>query len=143
MDVIRGVMHPRSATHRLIFAFAIASAVIVGLLAMRGVAASTDHAEVGSTIGAMQADAEISAHGPTTSGDHCAGACSAAPSDPAHSMVLMMCALALVVAALALVAPALLTRHTSSLLRPTSTPQDTRAYFAPPPSLVALSISRT
>ncbi|WP_294180687.1 DUF6153 family protein [uncultured Schumannella sp.] len=143
MDVIRGVMHPRSATHRLIFAFVIASAVIVGLLAMHSVAASTDHADVGSTVASVQADAEISAHGTTTSGDHCAGACSAAPSDPAHSMVLMVCALALVVAALALVAPALLTRHASSVLRPTSAPQDLRARFAPPPSLVALSISRT
>ncbi|WP_298229715.1 DUF6153 family protein [Gryllotalpicola sp.] len=78
-------------------------------------------------------------------GGACAdNACGAPGNMPDHSMLLMMCAMALLAVAIAAVSSALLTLTGMSLLRAVLLPGPAQALPRPrPPSLLVLSISRT
>lgn len=135
MSTIRSLLNTRSSGRRALVAFGGALLVIAGLLAMHTIGAGAVHAEAGVPVTVVMGDEADDAK-------HCPGDC--APGDaPDHSMLLMICALALLAAALVLLAPSLLGRRRipsrSVLLH-----EAVRALPWPqPPSLHVLSISRT
>lgn len=123
-------------------------ALVAGLLAMHTIASAMgDHNDAPGSTMAMQgtvdhADAMvIPGSGESTAASDCAGTC-----DPGHSMATMVCVLALLISVLALGAlrpPAL-----AGLLKVVLPPlrrivASAAAAFPLPPSLDALSISRT
>jgi hypothetical protein len=122
-------------------------ALVAGLLAMHTIASAMGgHNDSPASTMAMQAtgnhaDVTVVPGGESTAVSDCAGTC-----DPGHSMATMVCVLALLISVLALGAlrpPAL-----ASLLRVMLAPlrrivASAAAAFPLPPSLDALSISRT
>jgi Family of unknown function (DUF6153) len=149
MNAIRSLMTARWTTHRVVFMVGLAVALILGMLAMHtslapggghghsviSASATTDHGqtEPGITMGASAIDA------PPCADDGCGTS-----GMPDHSMLLMMCAMALLVVVIAVVSAALITQSDTSRTMSALLRQPTRAIPSPrPPSLLVLSISRT
>lgn len=145
MKTIRSLASTRSTMHRVFLTFAAAFVLIAGLLAMHTLGTGQTHIESGAVATAANHDhAAAAVHSPAVDVGHCAGDCGVPVNMPEHSLVTMVCALALLAAVIVVLAPALLTRHSipqglAALVRNAA-----RALPTPrPPSLLVLSISRT
>lgn len=145
MKTIRSLASTHSATHRIVFTLGFVVALIAGLLAMHTLSASDTHIDATQTasasdhgmVGAATDRAAIDA-------GHCAADCGAPGDMPDHSMLLMVCALALLAAVMVILAPALLARLSTPLGVTMLVRHAVRAVpRSRPPSLLVLSISRT
>lgn len=156
MNVIRSHARLTPGVRRLLLAAPIALAIITGLLSMHiltgshqpalasETSAMSTHSQVGSAPAAA-ADTPMTAAAAEGAGGHCQDGCGSPAGMPDHSMLMMVCVLALLAAVIVLLAPtsrALLTyavarsrSHTRTLLAGLPHPR--------PPSLLVLSISRT
>ncbi|PZU46114.1 MAG: hypothetical protein DI566_08100 [Microbacterium sp.] len=159
MNHIRALVHARSGLHRLLLTFTTALLLIAGLLAMHtltgtlsgghadttATAFESAHVDVGTDVSAVTATETTPGMKSEAAVGHCAGDCGGSGGVPDHSMLTMVCALALLAAAIVLLAPVLLARlgvalallrlHGRSVLAALPHPR--------PPSLLVLSISRT
>ncbi len=146
MNTIRSLASTRSGAHRTFLTVMAAVALIVGLLAMHTLSTGTAHAEPHTTVAIADHDqpAQMADAGNATDTGHCPGDCGGPGNMPDHSMLLMICALALLAAVIVVLAPALLgglglNPGVRAPLRDAA-----RALPRPrPPSLLVLSISRT
>lgn len=156
MNVIRSHARLTPGGRRLLLAAPIALAIITGLLSMHvltgshqpalasEISAMSTHSQVGSAPAAAD-DTPMTAAAAEGAGGHCQDGCGSPAGKPDHSMLMMVCVLALLAAVIVLLAPtsrALLTyavarsrSHTRTLLVGLPHPR--------PPSLLVLSISRT
>lgn len=156
MNVIRSHARLTPGVRRLLLAAPIALAIITGLLSMHVLTGShqpalasetsamSTHSQVGSAPAAAD-DTPMTAAAAEGAGGHCQDGCGSPAGMPDHSMLMMVCVLALLAAVIVLLAPtsrALLTydvarsrSHTRTLLVGLPHPR--------PPSLLVLSISRT
>ena len=156
MNVIRSHARLTPGVRRLLLAAPIALAIITGLLSMHVLTGShqpalasetsamSTHSQVGSAPAAAD-DTPMTAAAAEGAGGHCQDGCGSPAGMPDHSMLMMMCVLALLAAVIVLLAPtsrALLAyavarsrSHTRTLLVGLPHPR--------PPSLLVLSISRT
>ena len=164
MNRMRVVQSP-SGLRRLLMTFATALLLIAGLLAMHtltgtltfgheaagvpaseGVGASyapgSDMGSITHPAGALDGAAVM---GTGAAADHCSGDCGASGGVPDHSMLMMVCVLALLAAAIVLLAPVLLARLGAALalLRLHGRTVLSALPHPRPPSLLVLSISRT
>ncbi|MEN2740413.1 DUF6153 family protein [Microbacterium sp. X-17] len=141
MRRIRALTGTRSRAHGLLLTFAMAVAVIAGLLAMHTMtAASAPSAHAAAAVHAAMGEAP--APDPAPASDDCGGDCSHGGASD-HSMLLTMCVLALVAAVVVLIAPGLMRRAAAP---PATLARRMPAHALPwprPPSLLVLSISRT
>ena len=146
----------RSGLPRLLLLIPIALALIAGLLTMHTLSGANASLPAGTSAVSPQMQvmgANTGVGHAMTSTWHatvdaqCHGECSDPMGMPEHSMLMMVCVLALLTAALVLLAPALLTRLEEVLARArqSGVRVDARAVLARPrpPSLIVLSISRT
>ncbi|GAA1050928.1 hypothetical protein [Arthrobacter russicus] len=165
MNALRSLTGTGWTARRIVFMVGLAVPLIVGLLAMHnmltpggdqngsGMPASSaaHHAQKTQTA---QSTLPMTVSAAATTDSPCAGdgcgvpcadnACDAPGKMPDHSMLLMMCAMALLAVAIAAVSAALLTLTGTSLPRGVLLPGTARALPHPrPPSLLVLSISRT
>ncbi|MBN9209787.1 MAG: hypothetical protein J0H96_14195 [Microbacterium ginsengisoli] len=152
MNAIRIGGTARSGIHRILLTFAAAFLVIIGLLAMHtlsvghvavtgdGMTAAASEAGMDAMHAPMPAAAEP---GPAVS-QH-VGDAGDASGMPDHAMLMIACVLALLAAVIVLLAPALLARLGSALglIRQHSRNVLAALPHPRPPSLIALSISRT
>lgn len=147
MKTIRLLVSTQSTMHRVFFTFGIAVALIAGLLAMHTLSASDTHVESAPAASAAAHDNVAVGAGMNSAAvdaGHCAGDCGVPGDTPGHSMLLMVCALALLAAVIVVLAPALLARLSMSLGVAVPVRQAVRSLLRPrPPSLLVLSISRT
>ena len=155
MKTIRVLTRAQSTAHRLFVTAAIAMALIAGLLAMHTLGTPAAHVEPAHAVSASSSSdvtvgdgARGAAEGGAVSAaahpDHCTGGCDAPGHPPTHSMLLMVCALALLAAVIIIMAPARLSRLSLTLGGLALVRDATRALPRPhPPSLLVLSISRT
>ena len=148
MKMIRSLASTGSTTRRLVVMFGIAVALIAGLLAMHTLTAGTTHLESAPAIssGAVhdQAMAGAAVESAAVDTGHCLDDCGASGNMPNHSMLMMVCVLALLAAVVIILAPALLARLSMSLGVVVLAADVPRALPRPrPPSLLVLSISRT
>lgn len=139
------VVGRRKGYRALLLLVALVSALVVGLLAMHTIASASGEHASGSMWMAMTVEAhgDVAADPPHSPDVDCAGAC-----DPGHSMVAMVCILALLVTSLTLFSAIAQYafgnarqdsgRGGANVTVPTSALED-RA----PPDLTLLSISRT
>ena len=148
MNVIRSHARLTPGVRRFLLAAPIALAIITGLLSMHVLASETSamstHSQVGSAPAAAD-DTPMTAAAAEGAGGHCQDGCGSPAGMPDHSLLMMVCVLALLAAVIVLLAPtfrALLTyavdrsrSHTRTLLAGLPHPR--------PPSLLVLSISRT
>ena len=148
MKTIRSLANSGSTTRRLVFMLGIAVALIAGLLAMHTLTAGNAHLESAPAISSA-ADHDQAMAGPAVEGTaidagHCLGDCGAPGNMPNHSILMMVCVLALLAAVIIVLAPALLARLSMSLGVVVLVADMPRALPRPrPPSLLVLSISRT
>lgn len=147
MKTIRSLASTRSTMHRVFLTFAAAFVLIVGLLAMHTLSTGSTHHESGEvTIAAANHDhaPQAAVNSAAVDVGHCAGDCGTPGNMPAHSLLLMVCALALLAAVIVVLAPALLARLSMTLGVAALVRDAARALPRPrPPSLLVLSISRT
>ncbi|WP_309708983.1 DUF6153 family protein [Pseudolysinimonas sp.] len=148
MKTIRSLASTRSTMHRLFFLFGVAVALIAGLLAMHTLTANSAHIESAPAL-LSAADLDqvmVAGANEDMAGDarHCMGDCGAPANMPDHSILMMVCALALLAAVIIVLPPALLARFGMSLGVAALIADVPRALPRPrPPSLLVLSISRT
>lgn len=147
MNTIRSLASTRSTMHRLVLMLGIAVALIAGLLAMHTLTAGNTHVESAPAISSAAAHDQVmvgaAVDGTAADTGHCAG-CGAPGNMPDHSMLMMVCVLALLAAVIIVMAPALLARLSMSLGVVVLAADVPRALPRPrPPSLLVLSISRT
>ncbi|MDF1479717.1 DUF6153 family protein [Leifsonia sp. H3M29-4] len=145
MKTIRSLASTHSSMHRIVFTLGFALALIAGLLAMHTLGVGDTHVDSGLTASASD-HGQVGAATDRTAVDpgHCAGECGASRDMPEHSMLLMVCALALLAAVIVILAPALLARFSTSLGMTMLVRHAVRAVpRLRPPSLLVLSISRT
>lgn len=146
MNTIRSLASTRSGAQRAFLTVMAAVALIVGLLAMHTLSTGTAHAEsrTSATIAEHDQPAQMTdARGATDTG-HCPGDCGGPGNMPDHSMLLMICALALLAAVIVVLAPTLLSGLGMSPRVAAPLRDAARALPRPrPPSLLVLSISRT
>nr|WP_274638363.1 DUF6153 family protein [Microbacterium bovistercoris] len=146
MKTIRSLASSGSTTRRLVFMLGIAVALIAGLLAMHTLTAGTTHLESAPAIssGAVHDQAMAAVESAAVDTGHCLDDCGASGNMPNHSMLMMVCVLALLAAVVIILAPALLARLSMSLGVVVLAADVPRALPRPrPPSLLVLSISRT
>lgn len=153
MNVIRSHARLSSAVRRLLLVAPVALAIITGLLAMHTLTGSHQPAVSGSS--AMSVHGQVGAATPgevaTTETMHagaaprCHAVCGSSAGMPDHSMLMVVCVLALLAAIIVLLAPAV-----SAILARTLARTRVRAAILlsalprpRPPSLLVLSISRT
>ena len=145
MRALRDALHPqRSLARRLLLAVFAVAALVVGLLAMHSMSLDS-HNEVvaaahSATEGHEHSTAIVNTHDASEVqlSNGCAGDCGMG-----HSM-LTACVLALLMAVLAVPAAALLSRWSAAVPLLAALARSAGATVAlPPPSLTALSISRT
>lgn len=145
MKTIRSLTSTRSSMHRVFLTLGFAVALIAGLLAMHTLGASDTHVDSAQTVSASD-HGQVGATTDRAAVDagHCASDCGAPRDMPDHSMLLMVCALALLAAVIVVLAPALLARLSTSLGMTMLVRHAVRAVpRLRPPSLLVLSISRT
>lgn len=161
MNDIRAAVRTRFGLHRLLLTFTTALLLIAGLLAMHTLTdmLTLGHADSstvtsgspsglhdsGATVEAVSMFEATTALGQDARTEHCSGDCGDAGGVPDHSMLMMVCVLALLAAVIVLLAPmllallgvamALLRLHGRTVLAALPHPR--------PPSLLVLSISRT
>lgn len=148
MKTIRSLASSGSTTRRLVFMLGIAVALIAGLLAMHTLTAGNAHLESAPAMSSAadhdQPMASAAVEGTAADPGHCLGDCGAPGNVPDHSMLMMVCVLALLAAVIIVLAPALLARLSMSLGVVVLAADVPRALPRPrPPSLLVLSISRT
>lgn len=146
MKTIRSLANTRSTMHRVFLTFTAAFVLIAGLLAMHTLSTGDAHVESGVTALADHDQLATAAAMDSAAVEegHCAGDCGTPGNMPAHSMLLMVCALALLAAVIVVLAPALLARLSMTLGVAALVRDAARALPRPrPPSLLVLSISRT
>jgi len=147
MKTIRSLASTRSTMHRVFLTFAAAFVLIAGLLATHTLSTGSTHHESGEvTIAAANHHRapEAAVNSAVVDVGHCAGDCGAPGNMPSHSLLLMVCVLALLAAAIVALAPALLARLSMSVSLAKLVRDAARALSPPqPPSLLVLSISRT
>lgn len=145
MKTIRSLTSTRSTMHRIVITLGFAVALIAGLLAMHTLNAGGTHIEYAQAATAFDHGQNAAAlDGAAGDTGHCGDDCGAPGPMPDHSMLLMVCALALLVAGIVVVAPALLARLSMSLSLGVLVRNAARALpERRPPSLLVLSISRT
>lgn len=146
MKTIRSLASTRSSMHRVLLTFTAAFVLIAGLLAMHTLSTGDAHIESGVTAAAGHDQLASSAtmDSAAVEDGHCPGDCGTPGNMPGHSMLLMVCALALLAAVIIVLAPALLTRLSTTLGMTVLVRDVARALPRPrPPSLLVLSISRT
>lgn len=145
MKTIRSLTSTRSTMHRIFLTLGFAVALITGLLAMHTISAGHTHIESAQTASASDHGLNaVAMDGTVGDTGHCVDDCGAPGPMPDHSMLLMVCALALLAAVIVAVAPALFARLGVSLSLPVLVRNAARALRpARPPSLLVLSISRT
>jgi hypothetical protein len=144
MQALRALFTTHSrARRRLLVSLGAALLVIVGLVAMHGFNIDTGHA---STGGAMETSANVAEHHPSALRDSGPGtaACADDCGDAGHLGMAMVCVLALLAAVFALTIPPAesLARLRDRLQQRFESWVGSRAPLRPP-SLIALSISRT
>lgn len=146
MKTIRSMASTGSSTRRLVFMLGIAVALIAGLLAMHTLTAGTTHLESTAAISSAADHDEVTVgaavEGTAADTGHCVGDCGAPRNMPNHSMLMMVCVLALLAAVIVVRAPALLARLSMPLGR-VALVADAPRTSPRPPSLLVLSISRT
>lgn len=155
MNVIRSHARLTPGVRRLLLAAPIALAIITGLLSMHVLTGShqpalasetsamSTHSQVGSAPAAD--DTPMTAAAAEGAGGHCQDGCGSPAGMPDHSMLMMVCVLALLAAVIVLLAPTFRALLTYAVARSRSL---TRTLLAGlphprPPSLLVLSISRT
>lgn len=148
MKTIRSLASTRSTIHRLFFMVGIAVTLIAGLLAMHTLTADNMHVKSAPPISSAadhdQAMAGAAGEGAVVDARHCLGDCEAPGNMPSHSILMMVCALALLAAVIVALAPALRARLNMSLGEAVLAADVPRVLPRPrPPSLLVLSISRT
>jgi len=156
VNVIRSHARLSPGVRRLLLAAPIALAIITGLLSMHVLTGShqpalasetsamSTHSQVGSAPAAAD-DTPMTAAAAEGAGGHCQDGCGSPAGMPDHSMLMMVCVLALLAATIVLLAPALLARLGTALalLRLHGRNVLTALPHPRPPSLIVLSISRT
>lgn len=148
MKTIRSLASTRSTMHHLFVMFGLAVALIAGLFAMHTLTANNMHVESAPTISSAadhdQAMVGAAIEGTAVDAGHCLGDCGAPGNMRSHSILMMVCALALLAAVIVVLAPALLARFNMSLGEAVLAADVPHALPRPrPPSLLVLSISRT
>ena len=140
---------------RLLVLVPVALAVIMGLLGMHTLtgshaspAAETTMASVhsaGVALATSVGGAGVAAVEDGSSVDHCTGDCSYPAGMPDHSMLMMVCVLALLAAVIILLAPTALALLAYTLARVHARGRSllARLPHPRPPSLIVLSVSRT
>ncbi len=146
--MIRSLASTDSTARRLVLMFGIAVALIAGLLAMHTLTAGITHLESAPAMSSAavhdQAMAGPAVEGTAVDTGDCLGDCGVSGNMPNHSMLMMVCVLALLAAVIIVLAPALLARLAMSLGVVVLAVDVPRALPRPrPPSLLVLSISRT
>jgi hypothetical protein len=143
LSAIRAAAYPRTAAVRtaLLSLLSIA-AVVVGLLAMHPFSPDETTHIPAAAVSSMEHQAGAaarSAEPPATSGD-----CGTSGCEPMHAMGFMICVLALILASVAFAAAPYVTRWLARLRSGGRVLHSAlRAALPVPPSLIALSISRT
>jgi hypothetical protein len=136
------VLPQRAAVRMALLSLVGAVAVIAGLLAMHTMSvepASHASAVASAPTGRHAVDADLADSDPVPAGDCASGDCA-----PVHASGLSACVLALLVATIIFLAVPLRSRWLTLIrAQATSLALSVRAIEAPPPSLFALSISRT
>lgn len=153
MNVIRSHARLSSAVRRLLLVAPVALAIITGLLAMHTLTGSHQPAVSGSSAMSVHGQVDDASPGgiATTAtmdegaGDHCPAVCGGSAGMPDHSMLMVVCVLALLAAIIVLLAPTVMTVLARTLARErVRTGAMLAALPRPrPPSLLVLSISRT
>lgn len=163
MNHIRAIVHAPSGPQRLLLTLATAFLLLAGLLAMHTLtgtltlghpdtsAAASESAAHGTESAMASAVAPVVALGAVAgmasdvSAAHCSGDCGVAGGAPDHSMLTMVCILALLAAAIVLLAPVLLARLGAALALLRLQGRTVLAALPQPrpPSLIVLSVSRT
>ena len=147
MKAIRSLADTDSLLHRALLTFAIALALISGLLAMHVLHAADSHAVTEVTAiedGAPCTSGPPSAAPSTSQAAHCPDGCDAPAHAPEHLMLMVTCVLALLTAAAVLIPPLSLDRSIATRACIDAGLGVRRALAHPrPPSLLILSISRT
>ena len=147
MKAIRSLADTDSLLHRALLTFAIALALISGLLAMHVLHAADSH--VATEVSAIEDGASWtsdprSAAAYTSQAAHCPDGCDTPAHAPEHLMLMVTCVLALLTAAAVLIPPVSLDRSIATRARTDAGLGVRRALAHPrPPSLLILSISRT
>ncbi|CAI9394136.1 DUF6153 family protein [Microbacterium sp. T2.11-28] len=154
MNVIRSHARLSPGVRRLLLAAPIALAIITGLLSMHiltgshqpALASETSAMSTHSPVGATRAaDTSMTTAAAEAAGGHCQDGCGTPAGVPDHSVLMMVCVLALLAAAIVLLVPTFRGLFTRAVARARS---QTRMLLAGlphprPPSLLVLSISRT
>ena len=162
MNHVRAIMRAPFGMRRLLLTLATAFLLIAGLLAMHTLTGTLTFghngtpATVSASAGHGAEPAMAPDVGPAALGagpgmalevaaEHCPGDCGASGGVPDHSMLMMVCVLALLAAAIVLLAPVLLARLGAALalLRLHGRTVLAALPHPRPPSLLVLSISRT
>lgn len=154
MNVIRSQARLSPTVRRLLLVAPIALAIITGLLAMHTLTGSHDPAASGSSTVSVHTQVHdmAASDGMVTTAitnevaaGHCEDGCGIPAGMPDHSMLMMVCVLALLAAVITLLAPSVLAVLARTLARAhVRTGVMLTALPLPrPPSLLVLSISRT
>lgn len=139
LEAVNRALRPHALLwRRLLLSLAAVGAILVGLLAMHSFSTDAGH---GTTIAvAAEASHHADAAAQTVAHDNCSGSC-----EPGHSMAIMACLLALLVLTILFAVRDVPSRGLTMLAAVVRSAQR-YAQAVPwpkPPSLVALSISRT